>query len=75
MSTWRCEDCGIQIHSDDDPGAKAWTDAFVSDHQAHHAEQLAEYGGDQEALRLHLRNPALAHAIKTVADETIEGES
>lgn len=62
---WECPDCGLQIQRNpDDPLSEEWTRARIAACEDVHAQQLAEHDGDREALRLHLRNPGLAHAIK-----------
>lgn len=65
MSIWECADCGTTIHRHPDPGhqSQGWTQRFIAEHEALHAAQLAEHGGDREALRRHLRHPALHAAI------------
>lgn len=82
MSTWECRDCGLTIHRNpDDPASEAWAKAHIAACRKTHAQQLADHGGDREALRLHLRNPALAHAIRMHAaaqasdEEDVEGQT
>jgi hypothetical protein len=63
---WQCADCPTIIHRHPDPTheSQAWTEQFIAEHEAVHAEQLAEHNGDRDALRMRLNHPAL-HATLT----------
>jgi hypothetical protein len=63
---WQCPDCTATIHRHPDPAheSQAWTERYITEHEAVHAAQLAEHGGDRDALRMHLRHPALHAAIQ-----------
>lgn len=62
---WQCEDCPTIIHRHPDPAheSQSWTDRFIAEHEALHAAQLAEHGGDREALRLRLNFPGRHGAL------------
>lgn len=54
----------IHRHADPAHESQAWTEQFIADHEAVHAEQLIEHDGDREALRMRLNHPA-RHAALT----------
>lgn len=60
---WTCEHCPTSLlRHPDDPTAREWEDAFISEHESLHEKQLDDLGGDVDALKRRLRFPAL-HAV------------
>lgn len=64
-NVWRCADCPVIIHRHPDPDheSERWTRRFISEHEALHTAQLAELGGDREALRMRLNHPGRYAAL------------
>jgi len=63
---WECEWGCLTIHLHPDPAheSQEWVRQVMTYHDALHARQLAEHGGDREALRRRLTTPASHAAVQ-----------